>query len=120
MSCPTTALRFLGGTTPVPECFKAVQEFVVTQQAQAAVVGGQKKKQRSRQRRLESGKVRPSRVNAACFEIKGQPFYGWFVDGSKDKTQARFLTGFSSSRPYNAWPELGRSRVNAAGKHTKC
>jgi hypothetical protein len=31
-----------------------------------------------------------SRVHAACFEIKGQPFYGWFVDGSNDKTQARF------------------------------
>jgi hypothetical protein len=24
------------------------------------------------------------------FEIKGQPFYGWFVDESNDKTQARF------------------------------
>jgi len=31
-----------------------------------------------------------SRVHAACFKIKGQPFYGWFVDGCNDKTQARF------------------------------
>jgi hypothetical protein len=31
-----------------------------------------------------------SRVHAACCESKGQPFYGWFVDGSNDKTQARF------------------------------
>ena len=23
-------------------------------------------------------------------EIEGQPFYGWFVDGSNEKTQARF------------------------------
>jgi hypothetical protein len=26
-----------------------------------------------------------SRVHAAYLEAKGQPFYGWFVDGSDDK-----------------------------------
>ena len=31
-----------------------------------------------------------SRVHAACFETKGQPFYGWFVDGNSNKSQARF------------------------------
>lgn len=28
-----------------------------------------------------------SRVHAASFETKGQPFYGWFTDGSKDKAE---------------------------------
>jgi hypothetical protein len=35
-----------------------------------------------------------SRVNAACLEIQGQPFYGWFADGSSNKIQARFQRAF--------------------------
>jgi hypothetical protein len=49
--------------------------------------------QSSRRRRLDSGNVQrfaKSRVHAACFETKGQPFYGWCVDGSRNKSQARF------------------------------
>jgi len=41
-----------------------------------------------------------SRVKAACFEIKGQPFYGWFVDGfclSSIDVPSTFLA--SCSRP---------------------
>jgi hypothetical protein len=36
-----------------------------------------------------------SRVHAAYLETKGQPFYGWFVDGSDDKIRARFQRLFS-------------------------
>jgi hypothetical protein len=37
-----------------------------------------------------------TRVHAACLEMKGQPFYGWFVDGKQAQDPSPFLTGFSS------------------------
>jgi len=53
-----------------------------------------------------------SRVHAAYLETKGQPFYGWFVDGSDDKIQARFQRAFlqapaAKSNGEAEWVELG-------------
>ena len=52
-----------------------------------------------------------SRVHAAYLETKGQPFYGWFLDGSDDKSQARFQRAFlqataAKSNGEAEWVEL--------------
>jgi len=49
-----------------------------------------------------------SRVHAAWFEIKGQPFYGWFGDR---KPSSPFLTGFSSGFSHEANDPMNRIGV---------
>jgi hypothetical protein len=65
---------------------------------------------------------------------EGQPLHGWLVNGRKLKpvsnglffrlsaTKAKLLHMNCQigglNQPYNGWPELGRSRVNAAGSET--